>query len=358
MKELFYQILRNALWLKGEMPESIDPIVFADIWQMAQEHCVSGLVIESMIRNNVKTNTQYTMKMLVEKQQHENFFKKFNKVAGELAEILNTAQIDYVIFKGQTLAVYYPEPAMRRPGDIDFYVSKKDFPRAVKIFTEHPEIKRGSEDTEKHLDFYLKGIDCEMHHRTETFGNPRHQRYFDNLIEQSMSRAGTIHLGDKEIKTLPTIETIILIFKHLYNHLIIEGVGLRQVCDLAILLHTFSGKYDTKLFQLHLKRIGYLKAFRAMAALLVTKLGLPAEDVPVILKKSDYVWGNRLLKEIERRGNFGKYHRKNMAPGIAKSMETAEIAFKHFIKFFPLAPNEMLHLIPQRIKITLGKYTN
>lgn len=356
MKSVFYQILRNALWQKGDIPQSINPEVFAEIWQMAKEQCVSGLIAEAMLRNNVKTNTEFTMDLLIEQQQHEKTYEIMQQTLSELTQVLNESDAEYVVFKGQTLAMLYPAPSMRTAGDIDFYVTEKGFSHTLQILNERLNIQLTDDDSEKHLNFYLNGIDCEMHHRLETFGSAKHQQYFDSQIDKDVAQAKLQTVGNAVVKTLSMEETILLVFKHLYNHLIIEGVGLRQVCDLAILLDKYHGKYDADLLKLHLKRIGYWKAFKSMTALLVCVLGLDTDKCPFKLEKCNYWWAKRLLHEIEKRGNFGRYNRKTSKPGVAKSLETARIAFGHFMKFLPLAPSETLHLIPQRIKITLDKY--
>ena len=64
---------------------------------------------------------------------------------------------------------------------------------------------------------------------------------------------------------------------------------------------------------------------------------------------------------VLKRGNFGKYNRKYAKSGFKKSMETAKIAMGHCFTFLPLAPSDILPLIPKRISITIhekrkGKY--
>lgn len=358
MKSVFYQILRNALWQKGEIPQSINPEVFAEIWQMAKEQSVSGLVAEAMVRNNVKTNPQITMKLLINQKKHLNLYAVMQKTLWNLTDVLNEINAEYVVFKGQLLAMLYPIPALRTAGDIDFYVPEKDFDLVFKRLSDKLKVKKAGLETEKHLNFYLNGVDCEMHHRLETFGCSSHQRYFDNLIDVNVKCAQSIKVGDSTVKILSVENNILLVFKHLFNHLMVEGVGLRQVCDLALLLDGMYGKYNPESLMTNMKKIGYHRAFRAMCALLVDELGLDANKCPCRITAYDRWWAKRLLNEIEKRGNFGKYNRKHTTPGVAKSIETAGIAFSHFMKFLPLAPNEILHLIPQRIIITLNKYRN
>lgn len=47
-----------------------------------------------------------------------------------LAKFLQSNDIGFFVFKGQTVASYYPTPEIRTSGDVDFYVFKKDWDRA------------------------------------------------------------------------------------------------------------------------------------------------------------------------------------------------------------------------------------
>ena len=75
----------------------------------------------------------------------------------------------------------------------------------------------------------------------------------------------------------------------------------------------------------------------------------------VNLEKNDYCYGNKLLQVVLESGNFGRKKYKTLVPGTKKSMETAKRTFVHYVKFFGLAPIDMLFLIPKRIRITMKK---
>ena len=93
---------------------------FVKLQQASAKQTVEGLVMGALIRNNVKLERAdallaYSRTMMIEQLNH-----KVNAVAKELATILANDGIDYRIFKGQTLALLYPHPETRMPGDIDF----------------------------------------------------------------------------------------------------------------------------------------------------------------------------------------------------------------------------------------------
>lgn len=104
-----------------------------------------------------------------------------------------------------------------------------------------------------------------------------------------------------------------------------------------------------------MKAIGYWKAFKAMVAMMEQYFGLLSADYYCNLEKNDYCYGNKLLQIVLESGNFGRKKYKTLVPGIKKSMETGKRAFVHYVKFFWLAPKDILFLIPKRIRITMKK---
>ena len=154
---------------------------------------------------------------------------------------------------------------------------------------------------------------------------------------------------------LPPLGDLIVVFKHWFNHLLIEGVGLRQTLDLLVLLNAYQDKIDFFLLQKHLKAIGYWKAFKAMVAMMEKSFGLVCANSYCHLESTDYTYGDMLVQEVLSSGNFGRKAYKNLSQGRKKSMETATKSLRHCMKFFWLAPIDILFLIPKRIRITMKK---
>jgi len=352
----FLSLLQNALWQQGDVPKSLTVKTFKQIRETGNQQTVFGLIADALVRNNVQTNDDCTMLAMAELMIHQRQAKNINRGVAELAALLNEAKIEYIVFKGQTIAALYPKPELRTAGDIDFYVPAKDFQRAKTLIQEQWNVDFSEEEIDKHLDFERNEIRYEMHYRTETFGSKKHQRYFDQLIDNAVSHPSTIQIANTSVNVLPPTENLLLVFKHLFNHLLVEGVGLRQFCDLAILLNRHKEQIDASLLQRHLHKIGYWRAFKATESVLEQQLALPVESLPYETGKIDNYFGRKMTKEIFKRGNFGKFNRKENTEGKGKSIETARIAFAHCCQYFWLAPKDILCLIPKRIKISLSKY--
>lgn len=73
------------------------------------------------------------------------------------------------------------------------------------------------------------------------------------------------------------------------------------------------------------------------------------------LESNDYTYGDMLLREVLSSGNFGRMAYGNHTQGRKKSFETATKSLRHCMKFFWLAPIDILFLIPKRIRITMKR---
>jgi len=143
------------------------------------------------------------------------------------------------------------------------------------------------------------------------------------------------------IKTLGITDTLVHLMVHAHHHLLTEGVGLRQLMDMALFLNNHYDELDLSLLHQHIIGIGHEKAFNAYMALLNKYLGLPKEKIPFELDLQDYVYADKIMDEVWRGGNFGhKNNLKGVKPGLLHSLNTARLVIGHSIRFYRLAPAE------------------
>ena len=73
------------------------------------------------------------------------------------------------------------------------------------------------------------------------------------------------------------------------------GVGLRQFCDLLVLLHRHCETIDRVALEKHLRAMGFYRAFCAIGAVLINKLNLPANEFPFTISASDAQYQDAIL---------------------------------------------------------------
>ena len=140
---------------------------------------------------------------------------------------------------------------------------------------------------------------------------------------------------------LPSADNdVILLFTHILEHFFIEGIGLRQICDLCRLLYTYRSKIDTKRLEMRLQKAGIMTEWKAFASLAVDSLGMPKEAMPfydVDFKGK----GERVLKLVLEAGNFG--HNKDLSyrtkyKGMTYKIVSLWRRIGDFVQFVPIFP--------------------
>lgn len=345
---------------------SLDELL--QMMRLAKEHAVLGLVADaamngrlSVADNSLEERQKAVMTLMQVEMMHKRNYSLFKKALTNFASLMSRYKIKHVVFKGVAVARHYPVPYTRTMGDVDFYVPASDFARAVEVIERELQVEIEKEDIDKHYSFDYQGIRFEMHYQIETFGNAHHQWYFNRMIDDSIAKgADSFCIVDTEsdvddvtVSVLPPTEDLIVVFKHWFNHLLVEGVGLRQTTDLAVLLNAYQDKMDTARLMTALDKIGYMKAFRAMLAMMKKYFGVAWVDSLCVLNGKDEGYADKLMATVMESGNFGRKAYKYHSTGNKKSFETATRALRHCVKFFWLAPLDICCLIPRRIGITL-----
>lgn len=336
------------------------------VMRLAREHTVTGLVANAAVRNRIviagrgaEGRGETVMRLMQQTMAHRQTMQRFENAVGRFARLMKENGIAYVVFKGLAVARLYPEPFVRTMGDVDFYVPQRDFLRAVDVIERGLHVEMDKEDVDKHYSFDWQGIRFEMHYQIETFGNRRHQRRFNRMIDEAMAEhTDSFKVCDSggnetEVCVLPPTEDLIVVFKHWFNHLLVEGVGLRQTLDLVVLLNAYRDKMNVARLMTALDGIGYMKAFRAMLAMMKQYFGMDWTDCFFEFYRRDERYAGKLMATVMESGNFGRKAYRNHTEGKKKSMETATRALRHCVTFLRLAPKDIIYLIPRRIGITL-----
>lgn len=356
----YFEFIKFSVNQDYPFTDSVESINWEDLYRFSKEQSIIGICFDGIQKLDAKVSQQINKHLLyrwIAANHHiEIVNNHLNSTLCDLVQIFLDNSIKYCVFKGQTIAALYPNSLSRICGDIDFYCPAIDYAKAQKVLKQKLSVEiEHSEIADKHDTFVFNGVRCEMHFRLETFGSHKHQVYFDQMIDKALDKSSFVTINGFNICVLPANENIILTFKHLFNHLLVEGVGLRQFCDLMILIKNKYKEIDVEQLALSLHNIGYYNAFCAVGAVLIKYLGLSEKEFPFPISSRYYRWGDEIINTVLHDGNFGQNHR-NGSFGIMKSLNTAYIAMCHCVKFLMLAPSDIIYLIPKRIYISTSKY--
>ena len=371
-KELF-EILRSELWGTGLSFSQLTHSEFEELMALAGEQTVTGLVGDCLIKNNIKLEREDALSLFAKMKAIEKTNNRVNENLVSFVNFMERKGVDYIIVKGQVAGALYPNPDVRMSGDVDLYFVGDNYEK-IKGLVEQRLGKQLSKLSDgKHVEFEVNSVVFELHEKLSRLATRKHQDYWDQMIDNAiLEGTDTVTIAGKEIKTLSATYNALYIFVHLFYHMTASGVGLRQLCDWAMVLHNLNDNVNDnekllntkaqrdKVFNDNrtpsllregrggspiggsLKELGYLKAYKAMGAFLVEYLGLPEEEFPFTLTEKDRKWVETIKKNILKRGNFGRTRRKVKKLGVLHSMETGYLNMAQTITFYRLAPKEVL----------------
>ena len=152
-----------------------------------------------------------------------SFYMRYMLAQDELCRLFSENEIPMVILKGAAAAVYYPQPAMRMMGDIDFIVPKECFQRAHSLMRENGFALTGEYDG-RHEEWKKNGIEYELHSRFS------HTVDVEEYITQGFDSLERGNLDGHAFPMLPKLSNGMVLLDHMRGHLS-NGLGLRQVID-------------------------------------------------------------------------------------------------------------------------------
>lgn len=271
--------------------------------------------------------------------------ERMNGVLCELLGRLEEYEIRPVLLKGQGVALRYPCPKHRMCGDIDLYVEDGDFERVQGLF-EKWKVQKLECGEEKHLEYKYQGIMVELHHVINRLADPWNDRRLRDIVNgYSADGYSEVHIHERKVRTLPVELEAFYMLTHVYYHILEGGIALRQLCDWVMLIRKEREGMDVVRFASYLRIFGFGGMYGAMGHIAVRYLGLKEEMLPVALRKKDEKNGERMMKLVMEKGNFGHYEMdefRSYRPGLRGSLENYLRACRLCVCFFRLCPREAM----------------
>lgn len=353
LKDLFLRIIRFSLWGSDNNLQvgALEHKDFNKLTKIATEQAVMGLLSQGLIDANVRLEREDALNLFALQQSIRRQNNVIDQAVVSLCKEMTGRNIKIFVFKGQPLARSYSDAGLRQSGDIDFFCFPEDWQNAIQYFKEELKLPLNDLYTEKDVEFQMNRVAYEMHCKLTLFSNPWHGRYWEkNVMPEIISHLEEVDINSCSVPTLSPTYNVLYVFTHIYQHLISDGIGLRQFCDLAVLIHRFRDNIDVELLEKHLKGIGMKKAFLYCGALLTDSLGLSEDVFPFKIPEKFHRKQKMLLDNIFEMGNFGRNLRYKNRPGISHGIEHLGRIARQSMKFGQYAPSEAYFKIPYMFK--------
>lgn len=168
-QEAFFALLRAGLLEKDVRLSDIGEIDFAEVYRLAQEQSVAGLIaagLEHVV--DVKVPQSLALTIAGEVLQLEQRNKAMNQFVVETIGKLRRAGIYTLIVKGQGVAQCYERPLWRACGDVDFFLNEDNFVKMRELLRPYVEGFDPDDDNARNISATFEGWPIELHTNQDT----------------------------------------------------------------------------------------------------------------------------------------------------------------------------------------------
>lgn len=277
------------------------------IYSIAERQGIVGILYSGLERldKGQGPKGEVLMRWIAQAQTIRNRNVQLFRLSADIVERFGKDGFRCCILKGQGLALLYPNPYMRTPGDIDVWVSGGR--RKVMEYVE----KRCPGQTMRyhHVDFpVVKEVPVEVHftpsYMNSPMANAKMQKWFEQMADLQYSNRTELPDGLGEI-AIPTLSfNLVYILSHLYRHVFSEGIGVRQLLDYYYVLTQEDSQENRTVASRSIERLGMKRFARAVMYIMVELFGM---DRRYLLFEPDEREGKFLIEEVLIGGNFGQY---------------------------------------------------
>lgn len=249
--QVLLALLRHSLW--GTPMEGIVTGLSEDQWvevySLACRHTVQGVAFDAVkgLEKGSGPAPALGAKWLLETRLISKRYTLNKRVTEKMTLIWKELGINAVHLKGVRLADMYPVPDHRTCGDIDWY-----FPEETGRLAANEWAKGVGQNLKRDSDGVTSYV-------------------YDGVVVEHHSLP--FIPGD-------SVEDLVMLNLHIHKHAMVQGVGLRQICDLAVAYSHFHGGYDAPSLRADMEKKKLLRWTDLLHHVLVEYIGLPEDLLP------------------------------------------------------------------------------
>lgn len=218
-----------------------------------------------------------------------------------LHNLLTAHQIPYCIIKGCASAKDYPDPLMRAMGDVDFIILENDWENALQVLKEDG-FQVCGDNHAFHISLSKKNVNMEMHH--EPFGiETEEAELLQKIVPELVYNSVEVKSDTTCFRMPDDFGHGIVILLHAYRHLVESGIGVRHLCDWAVLVSRYSNEEFLAIFQEKFQELGIWHLAQVFGATAHRYLNIPYQSW---MEGAEDEVCDMLMLDIFNSGNFGR----------------------------------------------------
>ena len=293
------------------IPGNVKDIDWREMLRWAEQQAIVGIIYGGIHRVGKKLGIPFNvlMEWIGYASRIEAQSRLLNDRCVKVVKMFEDAGFKCCILKGQGNAVMYPQPLLRTPGDIDLYVLGNPIKGVLEFVRDKNPSARA---IYHHIDMgIVDGVEVEVHYRPSFMNNLIYNRRLQRWFKMNPDCTNLTYLPDGvgEIPVLSWEFNAVFQLCHIYQHVIKEGIGFRQMIDYYQLLRNAAKlEIRNEKLEMTLRHLGLWK-FAGAVMYVMELFGLEEQ---CMIAPVDEKRGKVLLNEILKGGNFGKYDEANV----------------------------------------------
>lgn len=223
-----------------------------------------------------------------------------------ITQLLEKRRIPVVVLKGISTAAFYPVPELRKTGDIDVLILKKDVRSACRAMQEAGMRMDEEQRANHHIAFTTtEGIAIELHIMfAEPFDSEAVNRYMKERIGECFRRCVREEIMGIELPVLDRSYHAWQMILHMLQHFLRSGFGLKLLCDWTVIWRQPWTEEEKEKLQELVAQSGIKGFVETVTGVCVKYLGLERELVPFVPIQEEIA--DEFLREILDAEEFGK----------------------------------------------------
>jgi len=347
--DLFLELLRAGMWDYAPATDYLP--VSAEVWQQiyfnACKQTVQGLVYDAVCRLPESFQPEAALLSLWGAEVHhieKKYLQHLRTYAWMSTRLQAEVGLTPTILKGLTLASCYPIPSHRVVGDIDLFYGSADACEQANQCVERwgQKVQRGEMEEAA---FMLGDVVIEHHGHIILVHSPLRRKRLDSWILQQLADIKNpyqVLIEGLSVNALPPVLDLLQLSMHSLKHVLNEGIGFRQLVDVALYLNCHRDEIDGEALRQAFQTFGILRWANLIFAFCVKVLGMSESLLPYPLSLDRYN-PDTLLGEVWLSGNLGQMDERNAErpdDAVGGKVFTARRMWRNSFRFFRYAPSE------------------
>lgn len=234
----FLRVLRAAIRGGKYVLSSDERKYLPQICRLAADHRILPLTADCLYDETLRGIARHARDITAaQAQRTADFLLLIRKLAEEYG-------LHPVVVKGIVCRSLYPEPEQRPSEDEDLLILPEEYP-AYRSALEAYGLRRASGEDSYEVLFTGEEhfLSLELH---SSLFPPESEAYGDcsRFFEGVAARAEDIVIRGVTLKTLAPTDHMLFLLCHAYKHFLHAGIGIRQLCDMALMAERDGAQID------------------------------------------------------------------------------------------------------------------